>query len=407
MPEYLYVAKTKDAQTVKDTETASSKEELIARLRVRGLFIVSVREKRVKVRGKALFSVARGKRGSLTLNDLQLLARNLSTTLSSGVTLLRSLEVIATQTESGKLEKVLRRCIEDVRSGLFLSEAVAKHPEVFSPLWQGIIEVGETSGNLPLVLERLGEFLDVRIEFERKVKTAMVYPCILLGAAVLAIGGFFKFILPKFTAIFQQFDIELPLATKIVFGISQVFEKRFTIIIGIVLALAWFVYYCKKSPEARKIWSDLVTKMPLIGKLTFYFSLEQFTSTVYILLESGLSIVYTLEVATKGVGNPELEKHIFLIKENVRGGASLSDEFREAGIFPVLISEMTKIGEETGTMPEVFKKIAAHYQRELATNIERIVAAFEPIMIVFMGVVVGGIVIALFLPIFQIATLGQ
>jgi type IV pilus assembly protein PilC len=414
MPKYKYSAKTKDAQTIRDVEDALSKEELVARLRARGLYIVSIKEvgeKRERPAGSGLFSLPifsgkRAKRHAIKIQDLAFFARNLSTTLSSGVTLLRSLEILAIQTESGKLEKVLKECGQHIRSGLSLSEALSKYPRVFSSLWQGIVEVGEASGNLSMVLERLADYLELRMDFERKIKSALVYPGILMGAAVIAMVIFFRFILPRFLVIFDQMKVTLPLPTQIVFSMSQFFEKNFIFIgVGAVISVGLFIFFMKNI-GTRKVVDRLILKLPVLGPITLLTVLERLTSTIYILLESGLPLVYTLEVAARSVGNYFLEKNILSVKERVRTGASLSEEFNRLNIFPMLIAEMAKIGEETGNMPSVFKKISVHYQRELSTKVERLVSAFEPLIILFMGVLIGGMVISLFLPLFKLGTMG-
>jgi len=407
MPKYIYLAKTKDAKTIREREGAPSKEELVSRLRARGLYIVSIKEVKEEKGPREFLVIKKGKRSSIKAHDLALFARNLSTTLSSGVTLLRSLEVIANQTESASLEKILKECIEDVREGLSLSEAIAKRPHVFSSLWQGIIEVGEAGGNLPFILERLADYLEMRIEFERKIKSALIYPSVLMFAVVFALLFFLKFVLPKFTSLFTQFNITLPLPTQIVFKIGDFFKKNFLLIIlGIGVLIFSFTFF-RRRPLMKRIWDKVNFKLPIIGKLVLLSCLERLTSTIYILLDSGLPLVYTLEVAAKATNHTFLEKDLLFVKEKVREGASLSDELRKMNIFPLLISEMAKIGEETGSMPEVFKKISLHYQKELTTKVERLIAAFEPLMILFMGIIIGGIVISLFLPLFKIATLGR
>jgi type IV pilus assembly protein PilC len=407
MPKYIYLAKTKEARTIKDVEEVSSKEELISRLRARGLYIVSVKEVKEEKRPKEFLVIKKGKRSSIKAYDLALFARNLSTTLSSGVTLLRSLEVIANQTESASLEKILKNCIEDVRGGLSLSEAITKYPKVFSSLWQGIVEVGEASGNLPFVLERLADYLEMRIEFERKIKSALIYPSMLMFAIVFALLFFLKFVLPKFTSLFTQFNITLPLPTQIVFKIGSFFEKNFLLIILGILLLIILFFSFRKNPQTKQFWDKINFKLPILGKLIFISCLERLASTIYILLDSGLPLVYTLEVAAKATNHTFLEKDLLFVKEKVREGASLSNELKKINIFPLLISEMAKIGEETGSMPEVFKKISLYYQKELTTKVERLIAAFEPLMILFMGIIIGGIVVSLFLPLFKIATLGR
>jgi len=409
MPKFKYTAKTKDGKTVKEVLNLSTKEDVIARLRARGLFIISVVEEKEKVAGSfflSSFTAQKGKRTKIKPQDLAFFACNLATTLSSGVTLLRSLEILSFQAESSKLEKVLKRCGGYIKEGLSLSEAIVRYPKVFSPLWRGLIEVGEASGNLPFVLEKLADYLEVRINFERKIKGALIYPAILFFVATGAVLIFFKLILPKFTNLFSQFDIELPLATKILFKISVFFESYFLLVLVGMAAIgfAWSLFTTR--PETKKIWDRIKLKLPVFGDLSFLTTLERVTSTIFILLDSGLPLVYTLEVVARGTENSVLRKSLLQATEKIRDGSSLSDEFRRLEIFPLLISEMAKIGEETGNMPQVFNKISIHYQKDLTTRLERLIAAFEPIMIVFIGIIVGGIVIALFLPLFKLSTLG-
>lgn len=420
MPIYSYIVKTKDSKDIRNTEEASCREDIINRLRSRGLFIVSVKEAGEKKTGNFNFSSLtallsslslfskrqKGKRNSVKLSDLAFFGRNLATTLSSGVTLLRSLDILASQSESGKLENVLKSCSAHISAGLSLGEAIAKYPRVFTGLWQSIIEVGEASGNLPLVLDRLADYLEMRLEFERRVKSALVYPVILLFAAAAAMFIFFKFILPKFMDIFMQMKVTLPAPTQFIFNISQIFEKNFfLIVLGAVSLIGGFIFFTQ-NPRTKKIWDEVSLKIPLLGKFMFLSAVERLTSTIYILLESGLPVVYTLEVSGRSLGNSFLENKILRVRDKVKEGSSLSEEFRKLQIFPLLIAEMAKIGEETGSMPQIFKKISTHYQKNLATSVERILAAFEPIIILFMGVIIGGMVICLFLPLFKLGTMG-
>jgi len=409
MPKFKYVAKTQKGKTVEEVVKLSTRDEVIAKLRAKGLFIVSIKEVGEKKGGPSFFSsfiTTKGKRTKIEPNDLAFLARNLSTTLSSGLTLLRSLEILSFQAESVRLEKILRQCGEYIKEGLSLSEAIAKYPKVFSPLWRGLVEVGEASGNLPFVLEKIADYLEVRINFEKKIKAALVYPAILFTVAVGAVLIFFKFILPKFTSLFEQFDIELPLLTRILFRISEFLETNFILVLAIMAGVVFGFSFFAKQVETKKIWDRVKLKLPIIGELASLIALERLTSTIFILLDSGLPLVYTLEVVVRGTNNSVLEKSLLQVTERVREGASLSDEFRKLEIFPLLISEMAKIGEETGNMPQVFSKIAIHYQKDLTSRIENLIAAFEPVMIILIGVMVGGIVIALFLPLFKLSTLG-
>lgn len=409
MPRYQYAAKTKGGKTERGYLNVPSQEDAIARLRAQDLFVISIDEAKEGASNSVLstwFSAKRGKRSSVKVHDLAFFGRNLATTLSSGVTLLRSLEILSKQSESAKLENILKSCVNYIKEGLSLSEALAKFPSVFSILWRGLIEVGEASGNLPFVLDKLADYLEMRVAFESKIKSALVYPTILMVVATAAVFGFFKFILPKFTMLFEQFDIELPLPTKIMFGISKFLENHTLLALAVIASVIAGCYIFVKQPMTRKIWERMQLKLPLVGQLIYLTYLERMTSTIYILLDSGLPLAYTLEVASRGIGNSILEKSMITVTSRVREGASLSDEFSRLHIFPLLISEMARIGEETGTMPQVFNKISAHYQREASIKIERLISAFEPIMIVFIGIIIGGIVISLFLPLFKLSTLG-
>lgn len=342
----------------------------------------------------------------VSLLDLAFFARNLSTTLSAGVPLLRSLEVLSSQTESSKLRATTIEIVNDIKRGLSLSEAIAKYPYIFSSLWRGITEVGEATGNLPFVLDKLAVYLEMRLDFDRKVKSALVYPVILMVVAALAMVIFFKLILPKFTALFEQFDITLPIPTQILFNISEFVNNNFLLIVLALAGLAVGAHYARKQPAVIEFLDRFFLKIPMISDLVILTSVERFASTMYILLESGVPIVYTLEVVAKSIGNSFFTQKLMSLKESVKQGKPLAAEIARVPFFPTLVTEIVSIGEEAGNLPEMFKKLSDHYQKDLASKIDRIVAAFEPLMIVFMGVIIGSIVISLFLPLFKISTMG-
>jgi len=218
---------------------------------------------------------------------------------------------------------------------------------------------------------------------------------------------FFKFILPKFTTLFTQFNIELPLPTKIVFGISTIFSKYWLLILLFFGGIWGAIMFFKDDPLFKKRWDELSLKIPLYNNFVRLLCMERFTSTMYILLDSGLPLVFTLEAASKSIGNYILQKDLTIVKDHVREGATLSAELLKLQAFPPLISEMTKVGEETGTLPAIFHKVSTYYQKDLVTKVERIILIFEPAMIVVMGGLIGGIVVSLFMPIFKLSTLGN
>jgi type IV pilus assembly protein PilC len=407
MPRFNYKVKNKSGDTLRDSQEAISKTDMISRLRREGYFIISISEEKTKKGEKAsLFKKRKKKRQSIKLADLTFLARNLATTLSSGITLLRGLELVSYQSQSGKLESILKECSAHIRDGLSLAEAIAKYPKIFSQFWLGIVKVGESSGNLPFVLNQLADYLEMRMEFERKIQSALVYPVILSVAAVAAVFVFLKFIFPKFGELFESFDIELPALTQLIFSLSKFVEHNWFILFA-ALAGAYFVFRnLRRRPEVKKLIDRIIFKIPILGNIIFLIYIERFTSIVHIMLESGLTLVYTLDITADSIGNTVFQKKLRLAAEKVREGGSLSEQLSQEGIFPLLVSEMSKIGEETGTMPDVFKKVSDYYLKELSSKVESLVAAFEPIMIVVMGITIGILVIALFLPLFKLSSLG-
>lgn len=404
MANFQYVAKSREGKTIRKKEEALSKKELILRLQNQGFFIVSVKEEeKEKETGAAeRLQPKKGKRKSVKSSDFTFLARNMATMLSSGVTLLRSLNIVASQTESLKLAEVLKKCSEGIRDGLSFEDAIRKYPNVFSGLWAGIIQVGEASGNLPSVLNRLADFLEMRASFESKIKGALIYPAILASVVVIAMGVFIKFIFPNFQVMFSQFDLELPALTAVVLGVADFLERNFFLFLGAFVAMVIAFRSSRKRPAVKEFLDKYILKVPIVGNAVFLACIERFTSVLQILLESGLPLVYSLDVAAKNIGNSLLESKLNVVTRKVRDGSSLSDELSRAGVFPTLVPEMTKVGEETGSMPDIFNKVSSYYRRELAATIDRVIAAFEPLMIIILGVVIGTIIVALLLPIFSL-----
>lgn len=404
MPKYNYIAKDRLSNTKRGVLEAISKEEVIKRLQADGLYVVAVSANQAAVKDRK----SKDKRFTHTgikAGDLCQFARQMSTLLSSGVTLLRALEITAKQSSSRKFYSMLNELTDNVKDGLSLTEAMSKYPRTFDPLWTGLVDTGEASGNLAQVLDKLAEYLEIRMEFVRKIISALVYPAVLLIAATGAMFFFMVFIMPKFKEMFSQMNVPLPGMTVALFSMSE-FLKSYAIFIvigtgiGLYLLRQW--YY---QPSGKAFFDNLQLSIP--GAKGFYtiFYLERMASTLAILFESGVPIVYALDVAIRGVGNDVIEKQLITIKENVKAGNSLASEFDATGFFPPMIVEMTSIGEEVGKLPEMFEKISHQYKVELETGVERFTAAFEPAMIIVMGIGVGVLVIALFMPMFSMSNI--
>ncbi|MBN2120068.1 MAG: type II secretion system F family protein [Candidatus Omnitrophica bacterium] len=404
MEKFTYIGKDKNSKNKRGTIEAYSREEAVRILQAQGLYVISIvpHSERGKVKTKSWG--VKYVHTSIKLEDLALFARQLSTLLSAGVPLLRSLEVVSSQCGSRKLTLVLSNIGKDIKGGLSLTEAIAKYPAVFSSLWRGLIETGEASGNLSGVLEKLAGYLELRQEFLRRLVSAIIYPVILLVAAVGALLFFSLVIIPKFQEIFAQFNVRLPFMTELLFNFVTFVRKNF-IVVSLLIAAAVFALRSSLSTKKGKEFLDkLALSFPFLNTFFYTYFLERFSSTTFILFESGVPVVYALDVVQRSIGNVVFENILGNIREKVRAGKSLSSELANANFFPPMVIEMTAVGEEVGNFPEMFSKISRHYQTALQTKVERFTSFFEPAMILFMGLIIGVIVISLFLPLFQVAS---
>jgi type IV pilus assembly protein PilC len=405
MSSFSYIAKNKDAQTQRGVIEAVSQKEAIHKLQTKGLFVIAISSSRAK-QEKQQAPVKNRKYGhsKIKLSDLSLLARQLGTLISSGVPLLRSVEITSYQCESKQMETILKKMSNDIKEGLSVTESISKYPKVFSSLWRGLIDTGEASGNLSQVLERLAEYLELREDFMRKLVSAVMYPIVLLIAAAGALAAFTFFILPKFQGIFDQANVQLPFITQIIFGFSNFVKDYFFIILILIAGLLFSLkFFLSRTEPGKRIIDSLSLKLPVVRDFFRIYYLERFSSTSSILFQSGVPIVYGLEVIERSMGNIYLESILRKVKEEVRNGASFSGELSKHDFFPPLVVEMAAIGEEVGNFPEMFQKISFHYRIDLQTKVERTTSLFEPIMIIFVAIIIGLIVIALFLPLFQLS----
>lgn len=411
MPRFFYTVRDSKGKRAIGTEEGSNKEEVTSRLQSRGFIVISLAEsvEGIKLEGayKAVKKTGFAKMHyRITFNDMVLLSRQLATLLSAGVTILKSLDILSKQVSSSRLLAVLNKVMRDMEAGLSLHEAMAKHPKVFSDLWINLIESGEASGNLPLVLSRLAAYLEKRAEFRRKIISALFYPVILLIVATAAITVFIIFIIPTFEKLFAGFNITLPFPTRMLLAFSALLRRSFLFIIA---GAAVFVYFFRKytsTENGRRKWEKFKFKLPLFGEFFQVVAVETFASEMSTLIESGVPILYALEITERSVNNRTLGDIIHQVKEDVRTGKTLSAPIEKSGFFSPMVVQMVTIGEEIGDLPNMFKKISSYYQEYTETFITRFAATFEPIMILFMGLIIGTMVVCMYLPIFKIASVG-
>jgi len=412
MPKFYYVARDYSGAKETGVEEGLNQEEAVSKIQSRKLIVVNIipegiEDPNVSSRRKLTKIRLKPKHTKVTAEDLMLFCRQLSTLIGAGVTILKSLDIISKQVNSKRLYAVIVKLGKDMEAGLSLHEAMAAHPKIFSDLWVNLVESGEASGNLAIVLGRLAAYLEKNAEFKRKIISALIYPAILTVAGLGALLFMAVKIIPTFAEIFKSFKIDLPLLTKILVAISDFLRKN-----AILMLLATWaaVYGFKKYIETkrgRKKFEDFKFKIPTFGEFFLALINERFSSEMATLLESGVPILYSLEIAERSVGNLVMADIIRAIKDDVRDGKTFREALERSGFFEPMFIQMVSIGEEIGELPQMFKKINVFYQEYCETFLTRFVSMFEPFILIFIGSIIGIMVIGMFLPIFQIANLGS
>ncbi len=413
MSRLSYVARDSAGNKVVGSEEASSSDELISRLQSKNLIVINIlsESKSAGTKRQAESPGAGGKlknkHHGINENDLVLFCRQLATLLGAGVTILKSLEIILKQVSSIKLHNIIKRMTKDMEAGLSLHEVMAKHSGVFSDLWVNLVESGEASGNLAVVLNRLAGYLERNAEFKKRIVSALIYPVILMAAGFGALFFLTIKIIPTFAELFKGFNMTLPVLTQVIISISE-FLRKFTLLILAAIVAATFMFRAYiKTKTGRFMFESYLMKLPLLG--TFFQSLiiERFSSEMSTLIESGVPILYSLEITEHSVGNLVMAGIVRQIKENVREGKPLSQQMEKSQFFEPMVVQMVAVGEEIGELAQMFKKINAYYEDYVSTFLGRFATMFEPLILLFMGGVIGIMVIGMFLPIFKLASIGS
>ncbi|MFA5144983.1 MAG: type II secretion system F family protein [Candidatus Omnitrophota bacterium] len=407
MPKFFYIARNKSGDKETGLEDAGSQDEVIVKLQAKGLLVVSVSPENKNGQHPAAPEITakvkfKPKRSRITSDDMVLFCRQLATLLGAGVTILKSLDIISQQVASRRLYIIIKELQKDMEGGLSFHEAMAKHKVVFSDLWINLVESGEASGNLAMVLSRLASYLEKAAAFKKKFISALIYPAILFIAGSSALLFLTIKIIPTFVELFKGFKIKLPFLTQVLVSVSG-FVRHYILFIIIAIALGIFVLrrFISTKP-GRRSFEKFLFSLPVFGEFFRVLIIERFTSEMATLVESGVPILYSLEIAEHSVGNLTLGDIIHNIKDDVRGGKPLSQPLERSGFFDPMAVQMIAIGEEIGELSSMFKRLNAFYQEYVDTFLTRFASMFEPIMLVFMGLVVGIMVIGMFLPIFQI-----
>jgi len=405
MPKFFYIARNKSGDKETGVEDAATQEEATIRIQAKDLFVVNIFPEQIdkgispEVILKTKF---KPKHYRIKNDDLVLLCRQLATLLSAGVTLLKSLDIISQQISSKKLYNVIKDLQKDMEAGLSFHEAMAKHKTVFSELWINLVESGEASGNLAVVLGRLAGYLERNTSFRNKLISALIYPIILMVAGMGALLFLTIKIIPSFAELFTGFGVKLPALTGMLVAVS-IFIRHYMLVISVaiivgVLLLRRFI----ATKPGRRNFEKFLFNLPICGEFFRVFVIERFTSEMATLIESGVPILHSLEITERSVDNLVMADIINNIKDDVREGKSLSQPLQKSGFFDPMAVQMVSIGEEIGELSNMFKRLNIFYQEYIDTFLTRFTSMFEPMMLIFMGIVIGLMVVGMFLPIFQI-----
>ena len=396
MPVFEYTARNPAGEETTGTIALPTRDEVMQHLRKNRLLVIRVREQQKQKR-------ARG----VPTRDIVIFTRQFATMINSGLPLVQALDILAQQTENKNLKEVTKQVVYDVESGHTLADALGKHRNAFSDLYVNMVAAGEAGGILDTILLRLAGFLEKNDAIIRKVKGAMIYPAVIFSVAIIAVVVLLIFVIPTFQQMFASVNLELPLPTRVVIGMSEFLQGWWwTLIVGGFLGFFGFKRYYATDDGKRRIDSALL-RMPVLGDLLRKSAVSRFTRTLGTLISSGVSILDGLEITAKTAGNRVIHDAVMQSRASIAGGETIAGPLASSGVFPPMVISMIAVGEQTGGLDEMLTKIADFYDSEVDVAVSALLSLMEPIMIVVLGVVVGGMVVAMYLPIFDMVNAVQ
>ncbi len=398
MPVYEWVGKTLSGDTVKGTLEAS--DERIVRIKLRRQKIIPVQ---IKPKGSGLLARLSTPK-KVKAKEVVVFTRQLAAMLEAGLPLVQALDSLANQQKNPYFKEIIFKIKQNVEEGTPFAEALKQYPKIFDRFYYHMVSAGEASGNLDATLKRLALYMEKSLALKGKVKKAMIYPAIVLTVTTIVLAIIMVFVVPTFEKMFGEMGQALPLPTQIVIEMSRLTKKYFPFfLVGTVI----FVFLLKRyyRTERGRLQIDaLLLKLPLFGNLLRKVAVARFSRTLSTLISSGVSIIDALTIAAKTAGNVVVEKAIYQVRQGVKEGQSIADPLAKSGIFPYMVIQMVSVGESTGVLEKMLDKIADFFEEEVDMTVDALSQMIEPVMIVFLGGVIGGIIVALYLPIFKLGS---
>jgi type IV pilus assembly protein PilC len=398
MPVFLWVGKNKNNEVKKGELEAVNEEAVKAQLTRQ-----RITPTKIKPKPKDLFANVSFLQPKVKQHDIILFARQFSTMIDAGLPIIQCLDILYSQQANATFKKMLKEIKESVEGGATLAEALKKFPKHFDDLFANMIAAGEAGGILDAILRRLAAYMEKAARLKAQVKGAMTYPIVTLLIAIVVLAVILVFVIPVFEEMFADFGGELPIPTKIVVAMSEMVKSK---ILFIIVGIVFFIIAFKKLYKTEKghdIVDELTLKTPVFGQLLRKVAVSKFTRTMGTMLASGVAILEALDIVAKTAGNRSVEKAIYSVRSGIAEGRTMADPLQESGVFPPMVCQMIGVGESTGALDAMLEKIADFYDEEVDQAVENLTALIEPFMLVFLGVTIGGLVIAMYLPIFKMA----
>jgi type IV pilus assembly protein PilC len=374
---------------------AENKEAVRSRLRRQQIIVTQVKEQGKEIAFPLL-------RGGVSQKELAVFTRQFSVMIDAGLPLVQCIEILGSQSENKVFQKVLLQVRQDVESGSTLADALRKHPKVFDELYCNMIAAGEAGGILDTILQRLANYIEKAVKLRRAVRSAMIYPIAVITIAALVVTIILWKVIPTFAALFAGLGAELPLPTRIVIALSEFVGRYFLLIVFLIGATIYAIKRYHGTYKGRRVIDRMLLKMPVLGIVLRKIAVARFCRTLATLVSSGVPILEALEITAKTAGNAIVEDAIMATRKSIEEGKTISEPLKETEVFPPMVVHMIAVGEQTGALDSMLAKIADFYEEEVDAAVENMLTLLEPIMILFLGIVIGGIVISMYLPMFSL-----
>lgn len=398
MPVYKWIAETRKGKTIKGELEAADEKIAGIQLKRRNLTV-----KKLKVKPKDLFENVSFMQPKVTKKDLVIFTRQFSTMIDAGLPLVQGITILSEQMDNKTFKRILTEVVKDVEGGASLAESLGKHPDVFDDLFVNLVAAGEVGGILDTILQRLAAYIEKLEKLKGQIKSAMTYPIVVVAIAIIVIAVILIFVIPVFEAMFADFGSALPIPTQVVVDLSRFFKGNFHYVLAAIFVLFFLFKKYKKTESGKKNIDTLSLKLPVFGPLLKKVAIARFSRTLGTMISSGVPILDGLEIVAKTSGNVVLEEIIYDVRSSIAEGQTIAEPLSENDIFPSMVVQMISVGETTGALDTMLEKIADFYDDEVDAAVDALTSMLEPILMVFLGGSIGGLVIAMYLPIFKMA----